>query len=60
MEKRGVCPDEGEAPKPGEKAAGDGTKVGGDLQSRMAEMNAANAEGRVLPFKIIPPPEPKT
>lgn len=57
MEKRGVCPDEGEAPKPGEKKAGDGTKVGGDLQSRMAEMNAAIAETRVLPYTVIPPAE---
>lgn len=59
MEKHGVCPGEGEPPKPGEKAAADGTKVGGDLQSRMAEMNAAIAEDRVLPFKVIPPPADK-
>jgi hypothetical protein len=59
MDKTGVCPGEGEAPKPGEKAAQDATKVGGDLQSRMVEMHAAIAEGRVLPFKVIPPPEKK-
>jgi len=37
MDKTGVCPGEGEAPKPGEKAAQDATKVGGDLLSRMSE-----------------------
>ena len=56
MEKRGVCPGEGEAPKPGEKAAQDQTKVSGDLLSRMAEADAASAEGRVIPYKVVPPP----
>lgn len=37
MEKHGVCKDEGEAPKPTEKAAQDNTKVGGDTLSRMSE-----------------------
>lgn len=37
MEKHGVCTGEGDDPKPSEKRAADTTKVGGDLQSRMAE-----------------------
>lgn len=37
MEKRGVCDGEGEAPKPGEKAAQAPTQIGGDLLSRMTE-----------------------